>query len=355
MGTGRRGIGTALLCAAALAVVAGCGEPPAAAPSGEQQVATGSLDQLIEAAKREGQVVVYTADNEDIIKLEAEAFRAKYGIEVNYVRALTDPLNARIKSEHDTGVNAADFLQGGSVAFVQTEADYFRKLDSSVLPGWDDYPEVARGEHFAYVREEASVIQYNTDLVPADRVPESWEDMLDPFWKDHLLLTDPKSSESYLIWAQWMVDEYGIEWLEKLRGQNFQVAPSGTPAAQQLAAGTAYASFPARPVHSAALRKQGAPIAYTVMGGADGAVIPGAVFAKAPHPNAALLFLHWLISKEGVAEVCKSFETMTFYNIDGKSPDDAVDECLDPPADWAMPGDVPPANEQQAIMSALGL
>lgn len=330
---------------------------PGNEPNGGNEVTGGAttLDQLVEAAQAEGELVVYTGDAEDVIKLEAQAFEAKYGIKVNYVRALTDPLNARITSEYETGVNAADFLQGGSISFAEGQSDYFMKLDESVLPDWESYPEVGRRDHYAFLRENPSVIHYNTDLVPEDKIPKDWPDLLDPFWKGHLLLTDPLSSESYLGWGQVMVEKYGVEYLEKLRDQDFEVAASGAVAAQQIAAGTAYASFPARLVHSVALREQGAPIAYNVIGGPTGSPIPGAVFAKAPHPNAALLFLHYLLSPEGNEEMCANFETVSFYNIDGKSPDQAIDGCLEAPSDWELADHIPTEEQRAVILEALGL
>jgi iron(III) transport system substrate-binding protein len=348
-----------LLCAAGLVAVAACGSPSSSgsAPSSVSSATATNLTSLIAAAQKEGSLTLYSGDAQDTLNIEAAEFKAKYGITVNIVRALTAPLDARITSEYQSGVHNADVYQAGSTEpFLKQNASYFQPLSASNIPGWNAYPAAARQQSaYVYLRENPTVIQYNTKLVPKDKVPTTWQDLLDPFWKGHLLLTDLTSSGSYMQWAEIMKDQNGLSYLQKLKGQNLKVAASGTAAAQEIAAGSAYADFPGRIVHSVTLRAQGAPIAYTIMPG-SGVPIFAAVFAKAPHPYASLLFVDYLISVEGQKDMCSKVEgTLSFYNIDGKSPSQQIAGCLPPEKGWSLqPFTVTSAAEQKTLLTAIG-
>lgn len=347
-----------VLCVALVVATGACGSKPAATSAGAFSTATaGNLDSLVTAAKKEGSLTLYSGDAQDTLNIEAAEFKAKYGITVNIVRALTDPLDARVTSEYKSGVNAADVYQAGSTEpFLKQNANYFRPLSASDLPGWNDYPAIARAQStYVYLRENPTVIQYNTKLVPKDKVPTTWQDLVDPFWKGHLELTDLKSSGSYMQWAEVMKNTYGVSFLQQLKAQGLKIAASGTAAAQDIAAGSAYADFPGRIVHSVTLRQKGAPIAYTIMPG-SGVPIFAAVFAKAPHPYASLLFVQYLISKEGQQDMCSKVQgTLSFYNIDGKSPAQQIQGCLPPEPGWSLqPFSVTSQSEQSLLLTAIG-
>lgn len=347
--------------AAAIGVIAGCGSPSSAGSSSSaspvSSVTASNLDSLVAAAKKEGSLTIYSGDAQDTLNIEAAEFKAKYGITVNIVRALTAPLDARITSEYQSGVYKADVYQAGSTEpFLKQYSSYFLPLSAANIPGWNAYPATARQQStYVYLRENPTVIQYNTKLVPKDKVPTTWQNLLDPFWKGHLLLTDLKSSGSYMQWAEIMKEQYGISFLEKLKSQGLKIASSGTAAAQEIAAGSAYADFPGRIVHSVSLRAKGAPIAYTIMPG-SGVPIFAAVFAKAPHPYASLLFVNYLTSVEGQTDMCSKVEgTLSFYNIDGTDPSQQITGCLPPEKGWSLqPFSVTSKSEQGTLLTAIG-
>jgi iron(III) transport system substrate-binding protein len=351
----------ALIALAFLVVGNACGGSTPAATTAPTAAASASaaagkdLNVLIADAKKEGRLVLYSGDTEDVLKMEADLFKAKYGIQVDYVRALTDALVVRMSAEFDSGVFAADFYHASGEEVFEKKPQMWMPLNASNMPEWTAYPEVARGPNHVYMRDAPSVVNYNTKLVTAAESPKSWMDMLDPKWKGKLLVTDPNASPTYMAWAQDMINTYGVSYLEKLRANEFKVAASGVPGAQQVAAGAALISFPARPVHSGPLRAQGAPIAFNILGGANGAPIMGGVLAKAPHPNAALLFAHYMISREFMTEFCKVNEVMSFWNVDGKSPALQVPGCMKAAPDWKLTKLTLTDAQKAVIMKALGL
>jgi iron(III) transport system substrate-binding protein len=350
----------ALALTALMTFIAACGGTPATSSptptaAASASAAGKSLDVLIADAKKEGRLTLYSGDTEDVLKFEANLFNIKYGIQVDYVRALTDPLIARIAAEYDSGVNAADFFHIGGEAVFSSRSQLFMPLSRANVPDWDAYPEVGRGPNHFIMRDAPAVVTYNTRLVPTDKVPKTWNDLLDPYWKGHILFVDPNAAPSYFAWAQDMIDLYGISYLEKIRAQELKIAASGVPASQQVAAGTAWITFPSRPVHSAPLRAQGAPINYQVIDGANGGPIIGAVMAKAPHPNAALLFAHYMMSREFQGEFCKTNEVMAIWNIDGKNPASQVPGCMKSGPNWKLAKQALTDAQRATILRTLGL
>lgn len=361
IGRRRAGALLATLAIASSGALAGCGGSTGSSSSSANAsiptAADGKVDEtaLIAAAKKEGKVIIYTGDAEDTLKIEAAEFKAKYGITVSYVRALNPQISARILSENKAGVHAADFYEASATeSFIRGNPSLFQKLGDDDVPGWESYPANGKKDQLVYLRDNPTVIQYNTKLVPPDKVPTGWKDLLDPFWKGHLLLTDLTSSFSYMEWAHVIVQQYGIGYLQSLKAQNMKIAGSGTAGAQQVAAGTAYADFPARIVHSVSLRASGAPLKYQIIPGTSSPIF-GAVFSQAPHKAAALLFASYLMSVEGQTDMCAKVQgTQSFYNIDGKDPGQQIPGCLPPSKGWTLTDFDVPKDEQTTILKAIG-
>ena len=85
-----------------------------------------------------------------------------------------------------------------------------------------------------------------------------------------------------------------------------RLVESGTPAVQQLAAGTASFAFMGYPSHATPLMAKRAPVQWETIEGPEltRGVWVGA--AKGPHPNAARLFVHFFTSDEGQQLYCKA-------------------------------------------------
>lgn len=88
-----------------------------AAPAWSQQK---SLDDLAKAAKREGEVFLYSAATENVSKKVGAAFEAKYGIKVNFLRLVSGTLKQRYASEAEAGTLVADvvLIAGGAKSLV---------------------------------------------------------------------------------------------------------------------------------------------------------------------------------------------------------------------------------------------
>jgi len=310
-----------------------------------------ALRKLVTAAKAEGELTWYSADTEDINQLFIDGFARKYGIKVSVLRLNETQLIERLTGEWRAGVKNADALTMSNTVFVDDNPTQFMPVTKAAFPGVVYYPAQGRAPRLVYIHSNPSVIQYNTNLVPKDKVPKKWTDMADPFWKGKIILTDPRASQPLMGWAELMLRQHGDSFLVKLRGQSFTLTQSGSTGAQAVAAGATYANFPARTVHSAPLRAQGAPIGYVILPGSASTTFLS-VLSSAAHPNAAKLFAIYQMSVEAQKAMCvlNRGDITTFY---AKT---TVPQChFNNGPKWRLPDYNVAQNVQNTIISDLGL
>ena len=139
---------------------------------------------LIEGAKKEGQVVLYSAliVNQMLRPLTA-GFTKKYPfVKMTYWRADSEELLPKLSAEMRADNVVADLFEGTGGGEIAVEAGFTQPFYSPELA---DYPKMyldPKG-HLAPTRLSYFSIAYNTKLVPADKVPKTYEDLLDPQWK----------------------------------------------------------------------------------------------------------------------------------------------------------------------------
>src|SRR4030081_963083 len=141
---------------------------------------------LIEAAKKEGQVIHYTSTDLPVSEKLAKAFEAKYsGVAVRVERTGAERVFQRIGQEYSSNIHAVDVVNSSDAAHF-----IVWKRDGILAPYVPD--EVAKfypAEHrdpdgqFASFRVWLSIIAYNTNLVKAEDAPKSFAELLDPKWK----------------------------------------------------------------------------------------------------------------------------------------------------------------------------
>ena len=215
-------------------------------------------------------------------------------------RAGTGDLKARIEAEKTTGGVAADILLAADVPTFEDykDQDLFQEFEPSEADALSD---VAIDPDGFYVgtRIIPTVIAYNTTEITEP--PTSWAELTEPEYADRIILPNPDvSGAAAFNAAAWSLQpDLGEEWIEQLGANNPQVAESNGPVSQAVAEGS-------RPVGIVVdylvrdLASQGSPIAVSYPDeGVPYITQPGAVFADAPNPEAAKLFLDFLVSKKG--------------------------------------------------------
>src|SRR3954464_7915817 len=145
---------------------------------------------LIEAAKKEGQVIHYTSTDLPVAEKLAKAFEAKYpGIAVRVERTGAERVFQRIGQEYASNIRAVDVVNSSDAAhFILWKRD---GILAPYVP--EDVARFYPPEHkdvdgqFASWRIWLSIIAYNTNLVKAEEAPKSFADLLDPKWKGKIV------------------------------------------------------------------------------------------------------------------------------------------------------------------------
>ncbi|MFC4117783.1 ABC transporter substrate-binding protein [Nonomuraea zeae] len=287
---------------AALLLASGCGsgEPGGGAPV--PAGASPALRTLIEAAQKEGELVWYSVPAENIAKAVSDDFAKKYGVKVKFIRLTSSDLAQRFAAEAESGKPAADLFVGSYTPFVPQalEKGWTVKLAEANIP---DFPGGFPKEYLlpdagtAVIQIQPTGIAVNTQQ-GGDAIKD-WQDLLDPKWKGKIILVDPRTSAAYTPFWNLIVKEHGEECLTKLKEQQPVVASGAAPATQQLAAGEAAIVMPGVQSIADDLTRKGAPVGFVQPPASTGPEIVPGLAAKAAHPNAARLFVHYLMSAEG--------------------------------------------------------
>lgn len=144
----------------------------------------------------------------------------------------------------------------------------------------------------------AHLLIFNHQKVKPEEAPSKWPDLLEPRWKGLVATGHPAFSGCTGIWALALTKKYGWEFFEKLAKNNPRVGRSGNDPVTLINAGECLVG-PA-PVNTAFQQvDKGNPVKPVYP--TDGATLclgPSSVMASAPHPNAARLFMEWLLSDD---------------------------------------------------------
>jgi iron(III) transport system substrate-binding protein len=254
---------------------------------------------LEEAAKPEGEVVLYSSlKNEQIVTLVA-GFRKKYPfIKPSFYRGTSERVLQRAITEAKAGrfavdvVTAAGFqLQllkenGLTARFVPAEASAYEE-------GFKD-PD----GHWVNVHSLLNSMGYNTQLVRPAEAPKKYEDFLNPKWRGKIgvNIQDP---EWYVNLQRRMGKEKARSFLKGLAAQQPSLREGHNLAAQLLAAGEFYVVTNSYAHILARIKGQGGPVQYVFDEPVITYVHPVALARQAPHPNAGKLFIEFLLSQEG--------------------------------------------------------
>ena len=289
-----------------------CGAPPTAPSAGsggagdtskyEQYEALKGKDRrerLLQDAKTEGDLSLYTSMTSDVATAVAKAFTDQTGIKISLYRAASETVLQRILQESSAshaGVDVVetDALEMAALGKEQLIAPYTgERRDMVASEGQFDNWTASRYNLFAP--------SWNTTKVPAGGQPTSWEDLADPKWDGQLAL-ELSDYDWYLTlytyWQQHGKSTAEIDALFTDMANGAKVVKGHTVMGELLSAGqySVAASNYTYLVQRGA--DKGAPVAYQpfvepVIARPQGV----ALMKSAPHPAAALLFEDWLLTE----------------------------------------------------------
>ena len=256
----------------------------------------GGTGSTIEGAKREGNVVFYGPLNINDSQALAKRFETKYPfIKVEILRMSAEPLLNRIVTEDKAGRNVVDVINNTTINAIKKA----RLLQPYRSPEYAGYPELFKDPegYWVSLHNNYYVLGYNSKLLNAAEAPKDWWDLLNPKWKGKIGM----DQEEFEWYAQ-SVDTWGREKAQKfhraLAQQQIHWRKGHTLISQLIAAGEfSLGIVYAHRVES--MKKVGAPVEWVkTINPVFVAQSPVGLAAKAPHPNAAKLYLDFILSKE---------------------------------------------------------
>jgi iron(III) transport system substrate-binding protein len=288
-----------VLAAAAVACCAG----PAFAQTAERnrevfQYRGADRDQrLVERARQEGSVVVYTSLAPTEGQPIAEMFEKKYGVKVEMWRALSDQVVQRTISEARGRRNAVDVVETNgpemeSLAREQLLAEFH-------TPHTADLPPQAIPKHRQWLPDRLNffVVAFNPSKLRAEDLPKTYEGFTDPKWKGRIALEATDSEWMAAVVNAWG-EERGMGFFNKLSTARPEMRKGHILLAQLIASGEIDVGLTAYYANVASAKQRGGKIDWAPVEPLIARPQGVGVTRNAPHPHAAVLFAEFMISPE---------------------------------------------------------
>lgn len=253
---------------------------------------------LLDGARREGQLNLYTSLNTKDSGPITEAFEKKTGVKVLLWRSSSEKVLQRAVTEARAGRFACDVLETNG---PEMEALYREKLLAEFhSPHFKDLPAAAFPKHRHWVADRFNffTIGYNTNLVKPDEVPNSYADLLHPRFAGKLAL-EAGDSDWFGALAKHMGDKEGLAFFRKLAETRPQMRTGHTLLAELVSSGEVPITATIYNHNIERLAVRGAPVKWKALAPTFGRPNAIGVVPRAQHPHAALLFTDFMLSREG--------------------------------------------------------
>lgn len=320
--------------------------PPTGAPPG---ASTGSPDQAIwneltEAARKEGKLVLAgnpSPENRDAIP---NAFKERFGVEIEYLVGRGSDLQNRIGSERAAGIYSVDLVFSGSpVTYGMLREGWFDPLlPHLVVPEVTD-PSVWRNNQLPFLDPEKRFIFkvfdqvtgewfFNTQQV-SDAELRSLDDLVNAKWRGKIVLEDPTVSGSgqgdgvylYLVKGEEFFKRVYVDQQPVFSRDRRQMSDWIARGTYLITSGLSVEDLPSIIEQGLPVKGLGPLAADRYRTSSGGSTL--AILKNAPNRNAAKLFVNWLASREGMQLVGK---------IEARVP---VRKDIEAP--WAQPWQIP--------------
>jgi iron(III) transport system substrate-binding protein len=278
-------------------------------------------DKVIAAAKQEGTLILYNAQAGWPEPLAAaRAFEAKYGIKVNILEVRGSELMERVRMEGTANRVAGDVMLIGSTGTVPVARQ-------GLLAPHGGLPNAANLTLKGWSVEEIPVlvinygIAVNTNLVKAGDEPKSWKDLLDPKYKGRIIADQVAAPSGGSSWFAVMLEAFGQSYHEQMAKNEPHFDTNLTGKAQRVARGEFLFSIPFN--MSELNNLKGLPVKGVIpQEGAPYTPVGASIIKGGPHPNAARLFLNFLIEPDTQLIFARSGYPITIKGIEDKVPPD---------------------------------
>ena len=260
---------------------------------------------LIAGAKREGQFTLYTSHT--WFRTFVKDFEKKYPfIKVSEWRNDSKNLIRKVLEEAKSGRVLVDVVEttADGMGVIKREGlfqEYFSP-EARYYPN-ELKPKGKNGFFYLPDRETYNSLGFNTTLIPPATAPRNLRDLLDPKYKGKMAIT---STSTGIRWIANALDTMGREYLDKMADQDVSVQDMAPAALIGLISSGEVPMSPTIFDANVAMAKQkGAPVEWRPLEPVVTTVGSSALMAKAPNPHTALLFIDFVLSKEGQQLIMK--------------------------------------------------
>jgi len=261
----------------------------------------------VEAAKKEGKVVVYGSVPPQSMEGLHQAFKKKYGIDIEYWRGSSTQVSERALTEWRAGRPAFDIAEGNrGVQLIMKDEGLFQKF---IPPASEKFPARFKEKDGLITpwRVLPISILYNTELVKPAELPKTFDDLLSPKWTGKITIPDPTRHTTTAQFL-WNLEKFkGDKWLDYVKALAKQkpilvesLAPVTTTIIKgEAAVGITYIKY---------IKQYKGPVNYVPMDKYLTDPNYLSLSAKASHPNAAKLYIDFACSPEGQKEIAEDGE-----------------------------------------------
>jgi iron(III) transport system substrate-binding protein len=261
----------------------------------------------LDAAKKEAKVVVYGSVPPQSMEGLHQAFKKKYGVEVEYWRGSSTQVSERALTEWRAGKPAFDIAEGNrGVQLIMKDEGLFQKF---IPPASQKFPDRFKEKDALITPWRVLPISmlYNTELVKSADLPKTFDDLLNPKWTGKISIPDPTrhTTTAQFLWnlRKFKGDKW-LDYVKALAKQKPVLVESLAPVTTTIIKGEALVGI----TYIKYIKQYKGPVDYIPMD--QYLTDPNylSLSAKAMHPNAAKLYIDFACSAEGQKEIAEDGE-----------------------------------------------
>jgi len=261
----------------------------------------------LDAAKKEAKVVVYGSVPPQSMEGLHQAFKKKYGVEVEYWRGSSTQVSERALTEWRAGKPAFDIAEGNrGVQLIMKDEGLFQKF---IPPASQKFPDRFKEKDALITPWRVLPISmlYNPELVKRADLPKTFDDLLNPKWTGKISIPDPTrhTTTAQFLWnlRKFKGDKW-LDYVKALAKQKPVLVESLAPVTTTIIKGEALVGI----TYIKYIKQYKGPVDYIPMD--QYLTDPNylSLSAKAMHPNAAKLYIDFACSAEGQKEIAEDGE-----------------------------------------------
>lgn len=269
-------------------------------------------DKTVQAARAEGKLTIYGDLSVDESQAIIKNMAAQYGVTVELVAGKAAEIAQKTLSERNAGLFIPDINMSGVVGSIVLlkPRGVTEKMDTALILPDVKNPAIWLNGVFPWVDSDHTQIQFigevfpgilvNTQAVPPGEI-KSYQDLLNPKWKGKMVLADPTTPSSGSQWFSKMTLVLGEDYMRSIVKQAPVISRNDRLSVEWVAQNKYPVGVALQSAQIWKFIAEGAPVA--VVDTEVGALSPGhgciSLMKNAPHPNAAKVFINWMLTKEG--------------------------------------------------------